>query len=576
MNFLINSPKRTIAGNVVRLLSTGLVICLFVSCAQMVSPGGGPVDKKPPVALHYSPDSGQCQFTNRPVQIDFDEYIQLKDLNTQLVISPPLQKMPDIKIKKKSLIIQFDEKEQFKPATTYSINFGSALQDLNEGNPLDNFRYLFSTGNYIDSMHIDGTVENGFNQRTEKGILVLLYANASDSSVFKEQPDYFCKTAVDGSFHLTNVKSGSYRIFAVKDLNGNFRYDVSEPVAFCDNAVTTAEKDPIKLKLFEENSGKVHLKIYQHDQYGKISLLFDQGTDSISVNLLDNTDKGVQAIYDFSAKHDSLTLWLKNVQSDSVKLCVRNGNTVIDTIEFKWIKKEEALKSKKHPYTFSMIASPDGNTGVDLNTALSLRFNQRIADPAKPIEVLLKNGDGEFQKFTATVYRDQLFVDPADTLNFFAGSKKNLPNKKATTWKEGSNYDLMIVPGVLSDVFGTSNDSILIHFKTKQEKFYGNLKLNTQLPESTGNYLVQLLDEREQVIRQDTILAGSQTISFAYLYPQKYKLKLIVDRNKNHVWDSGNLLQKKQPEQVLYNKETFMIRSNWDLELDWKLDQLPN
>jgi phage anti-repressor protein len=556
---------------------------LFLSaCAQVVSPGGGKVDKTAPRILKYSPDSASINFNSKNILINFDEYVQLKDLNNQLIISPPLAKTPDITIEKKSLSIVFDKNEILKLNTTYCISFGNAIQDINENNPLENFKYIFSTGSFIDSLTLKGKVQTGFNHTTEKGIVVMLYTNFSDSAVYKGQPDYFTKTNADGTFQINNIKTGKYKLAAVKDVNANYKYDgESELVGFVDAPIDVSEKKDILIDLFQEPAKKVYLKKHIHDSYGKVTLIFNQGSDSIHVNNLSNDMKGVQEYLEFSKNKDTLTYWLKNFTKDSLILQVSNGNKILDTVGFKFIKMEDALKSKRNPLKLKLVSSPNGNMSFDLNSAIQLNFSQPISSGEKIETIVFKQDSTLFKtkwNLGLTGYNEQIVkIGYIDSTLIYEdqdnpGTFISAPEFKSFILTENTNYHLFIPPGTFTDIFGLTNDSIKIDFKTKEEKYYGTVKLTVAIPETKDNYIVQLQDESGNVVRENFI-TKSGVLNYNYLYPKKYRLKLIYDDNNNQKWDSGNYLQHIQPEKVIYNSELINIRSNWDAELDWKVDE---
>ncbi|MBA3970569.1 MAG: Ig-like domain-containing protein [Bacteroidetes bacterium] len=559
--------------------SAHLLICtlLLVSCAQIVAPGGGAKDIEPPKVLKYSPDSAQLQFSSKIITITFDEFVQLKDLNNQLLISPPLEKTPEISVKNKTLFIELDKNEVLKANTTYSISFGNAVQDLNENNAIENFKYIFSTGNFIDSLTLKGKVQKGFDQSTEKGILVMLYSDHSDSVVYKSQPDYFAKTEKDGSFQINNIKTGKYKVVAVKDANTNYKYDGdSESIGFSDTLIDVTQKNNILLRLFQEPAKKVYLKKYIHDSYGKVSFFFNQGSDSIRILPLNNDQKGVQEFTEYSRNNDTLTYWIKNFIKDSLILQVSNGNKVLDTVSLKFIKLEDALKSKRNPLKLRVVSSPDGNQSFDLGSELKFMFNHPISSYATT-PMLLED--------TILLRVDYFLDDGNKTVSFSfwdststtedpnrPGVKVMTPTKNIySAWKENTKYHLLILPGTVTDYFGLTNDSIKIDFKTREEKYYGSVEVNLSLPSGDLRYILQLLDESGNIVRED-IVRKSIEISYQYLAPKKYKLKLISDDNANGKWDSGNYLKKIQPEKVIYNTELINIRSNWDAELDWRIE----
>ncbi|MBL7884673.1 MAG: Ig-like domain-containing protein, partial [Bacteroidia bacterium] len=497
-----------------RFCITVFAIVLLASCAQIVSPGGGKKDIIPPKALKYTPDSAKLSFNSKSIEINFDEYIQLKDLNNQLIISPPFHKAPDISVKNKSLSIVFDKNEVLKTNTTYCISFGNAVQDVNEGNPLENFKYIFSTGIFIDSLKVKGKVQTAFDHKTEKGLLVMLYSNLTDSVIYKSLPDYFAKTGADGSFEINNVKAGKYKIVALKDVNGNYKYDGGiESIAFSDSLVNSNDETTINLELFQEPAQKVFLKKYTHPSHGKFEFVFNQGSDSIRIVNLSNDLKGVQEYVEFSKNKDSLTYWIANYQKDSIKLQVSNGNNVIDTVEFKFINKEDALKSKRNPLKLSVLSSPNGSQSYDLNRNVMIRFSN-------PIKTIVEQEDIKIKVDSNTVggIAVQFVLFEIDKTMIHILSEEN--QDKPFAWKENTNYHLLIPPGSFTDIFDLTNDTIKVDFKTREAKHYGSLKLNVQLPAVKSSCIIQLLDEKENIYIENCI-KNSQELNYEYLHPKK-------------------------------------------------------
>ncbi|MES2396640.1 MAG: Ig-like domain-containing protein [Bacteroidota bacterium] len=550
-----------------------LISTLIYSCAQVVAPGGGEKDITPPKVVKYIPDSASLNFKSKSIVMFFDEFIQLKDLNNQLIISPPLENAPDIKVRNKMLTIDFDKEEILKPNTTYSISFGNALQDIHENNPIDNFKYIFSTGNFIDSVVVKGKIENAFDHKTDKGILVMLYTDFSDSVIYKKKPDYFAKTKEDGTFQINNIRAAKYKLLVLKDANSNYKYDSeSESVGFIDALIDVAEKKNILIDVFQEPSKKLFLKKTNYNSYGKISFIFNKPADSIRIEPLNVTFSDKDVFLDYSKNKDTLNYWFRKDDKDSIILQIKNGNTIIDTVDFKIIKKEDALKSRRNPLRLVVVNSPAGNQNVDLNAEFKIIFN----NPLDPV-LFNNNISREINLIEDTIpmkdHKNLFYtLEPFNTISINNkligkdGSTKVVP----VVFKENTSYHLFIPPGTFTDIFGLTNDTIKIDFKTREEKFYGTLKLNLDIPVTAGNYIIQLLDEKESIVKESNI-NKSETLFYEYLYPKKYKLKIIYDNNANYKWDTGNLLQKLQPEKVIYNAEPVNTRPNWDLELEWKV-----
>lgn len=551
---------------------------LIFSCAQVVAPGGGKTDNDAPKVVKYSPDSAQLNFNSQIIELTFDEYVQLRDLNNQLIISPPLESTPDFHVKNKILTIDLG-KEELKTNTTYSINFGNAIQDINENNAKENFSYLFSTGNFIDSLKVTGRVQNTFDHKAEKGVLAMLYSNSDDSSVFKNQPAYFARTAADGTFQINNVKEGKYKIITVKDANGNYRYDPeAESIGFYDSLINASEKKNIQFNLFQEPAKKIFIKKYLHNYYGKIVLTFNQGSDSIRVTNLTNDRKGVQEFIDFSKNKDTLTYWIKNYEKDSLKLQVNNGNIVIDTVEFKMIKFEDAVKARRTPLKLRLMNSFNGNQNFDLNSDLRLIFSQPISNINNDMNISLQQDSISLKSIQIqrdSVNRSSVLIKTLAHSARIPDHKEKLQEPAKEILNENTKYSLFIPPGTFTDIFGLTNDTIKIEFKTRELKFYGSLKLKVDVPEAKGKYIIQLLDEKENIVREN-IISETETIYYDYLHPKKYKVKMILDENANSKWDTGNYLKKIQPEKVIYNPEEITIRSNWDAEIEWKITGTTN
>lgn len=543
------------------VLSTVVLVLLF-SCAQVVAPGGGPKDSKAPQALKYTPDSAALNFNTKSIIINFNEFIQLNDVANQLIVSPPLEFTPDIQAKGKDLIIELNKKEVLKPNTTYCFSFGNALRDVNEGNIKDNFSYIFSTGSYLDSLTLKGKVKFAFNQKTEKGILVMLYSDMTDSVVYKKLPDYFAKTKEDGSYQINNIRLGKYKVFALKDDNANYKYDSeTEFIGFSDSLADVSLTNKMDIVLFQEPAKKLFLKKYFYGGYGKLVFVFSTPSDSIVVKPVNYEFKETDVLLNFSAKKDSLTYWFRNIEKDSLYLQISNGSKVLDTIEVKLTKMEEALKNSRNPLKFNLINSPNGNKNFDLNSIIHLNFSHPIS---------------EIKKDIITLKEDSLSVNYSEKLSYVKQSNSMivdlLMDNKNIPLKENKNYRFIIPTATFIDFFGLKNDSINIDFNTREEKYYGSLKLKLNAAvKASGNYIVQLLDEKENIIKENFV-RGDETIQYQYLHPKNYILKVIYDNNSNQKWDAGNLFQKIQPERVTYYTSPITIRSNWDMDLEWKLD----
>lgn len=543
---------------------------LFYSCAQVVAPTGGKIDKTPPKTIKYTPDSAALNFNSKKITVVFDELIQLRDLNNQLIVSPPLEFMPDVQAKNESLLFEFDKKEILKPNTTYSVNFGNSIQDIHESNALDNFKYVFSTGSSIDSLSVKGKVETAFEHKPEKGTLVMLYSNYNDSSIYKTLPDYFTKTKEDGTFQINHIRAGKYKMMALKDGNANMKYDnENESIGFKDTLIDVTGKQTIAISLFQQPAKKLFLKSTIRT-YGNITLIFNKPAGEIAINPLNHAFAKEDVFLSYSKNTDTVNYWFKEVEKDSIALQILNDNSIVDTLTFKVIKKADALKSNRNPLKFKLVSSPGQNQNFELNAGMVFVFNNPIEpgtiEELKKKEIKLIEDSIPYQGTTT-----DLFFQQKTLSSFIIKTRSDKAQINGSpVLKENTKYHLFIPPGTFTDIFGLTNDTIKIDFKTREEKQYGTLKLKLDIPETQGNYIVQLLDEKENVVRE-SIVKKSETIFHQHLIAKKYKLKIIVDENANNKWDTGSLDNKQQPEKVIYNVELITTRPNWDSELEWKV-----
>ena len=525
-----------------------IAVILAASCAQVVNPGGGPVDRKPPRAVKYSPDSAALNFKGKDIVIFFNEFIQLRDANTQIVVSPPVATAPDVRVKSKTLYIKFND--TLRSNTTYSINFGSAIRDITEGNVLANFQYVFSTGTFIDSLSVAGKITEAFTQRPSKEVLVLLYDDLSDSTPYKRMPSYFSKTDERGMFRINNMRPGTYKAFALKDANLNYIYDQpGEQIAFMkEPLVVSAKIDTLAMSLFEEKSAKNSIKRTSTLQYGKLAIVLGAPADKLELQPLEAVFKS-PPIIEYSSKRDTSTFWYTDLEQEALTMRIVHNDKVLDTARFTLIPKANASKGKEK-FELTMRANVSKSFPFDLEQDIQLSFNHPLAKHDLSRIILTKGKDTlKYQaSYIDSVHRKLRISYP------FAGD---------------SAYKLTVLKGAFEDIFGLTNDTLNVPFRIHPPKFYGTAKIKVVLPEG-GNYILQLMSEKETVL-EETIAKGSVTLDYPILKPGSYKLKIIYDTNANNKWDTGNYMEKQQPEETGYYPGSISIRSNWDLDLEWKV-----
>lgn len=512
---------------------------IFAGCAKKGRPSGGPKDEDAPLLVTANPPYETTKFTAKEIKIEFNEYITLKELTKQLVVSPPLKNPPIITPQgtpSKYLTIQI--MDTLQDNTTYIFDFGKSVQDNNEGNVLEKFQYVFSTGDYIDSLKTSGRVEDAFKSEPEKNIKLLLYradSSYTDSLIYKQKPNYVSSTLDTTLFDFTNLAAGKFYLFALEDRNSDYFFDPKrDKIAFYDRVISIPEDSIISepLRLFREELDYRFVRA-KEEKKGKIIIGFEGGKQGIQVKPLSVVPKDFASISLFEQEKDTLNYWIHNYEKDSIVLLIKK-NEVLDTAVVRLRKKE--LDS----LTFERI----GRSYLEFTDTLRFSSNNPIVkiDTAQ-IQLIDKDT-------VAISYKS--YISKAKKEFGFLFEKKL-----------GQNYRLVLRSKALTDLFGFVNDSTAYTFPTRKLEDYGDLTLNLVNPDNK-NLIVQLIDARENlIIEKSTKTSGN--VVFAYLRPQKLKVRIIHDQNDNGRWDTGKFLEKRKPENRLYYPKEFEIRQNWSL-----------
>lgn len=521
------------------LLIVGLTIVQFsfFGCAQIVAPTGGVRDTIPPTVLNSVPPNGQLNFQSNRIEIEFDEFIKLKNIKEQLIVSPPLKYDLDAKIIGKQLRLEIED--TLKANTTYVLNFGNAIVDNREGNPISNFQYVFSTGEQIDSLSAGGLVIDAFSLELEENILVMLYKELENDSIpMLELPDYVARTDKAGSFLITNIQEGDYKVFALKDGNNNYLFDrPDEKIAFTEEILSINKPiDSIYLYSFQEDRQKQFIE-KQKEQDVKLILDFKKEISSLNYSLIDTSSSILLKSY-LSNTRDSAIFWWKEMPKNRIRMAISDDTLFSDTIKVKIDSLNANSKLKMGPIT----------SRQNFFRPINLNFNRPILkiDSSK---ILLHARDSLPIKY-------QLRPDTLNPLNYHLNF----------SFKEDSSYWVQLLPGAFVDLYGRTHDTLSSRFTFNKASDFGNLALNIKSNE-TSMMLVQLTNTRGDVVQEKIAERGA--VAFEYLIEGKYKLKLILDRNANGKWDTGEYMDYKQAETIILFDETINIRANWDKEIEW-------
>lgn len=588
-----------------------IVFLLLASCAKMGQPDGGWYDETPPKVIGASPVDGGVNVKDKKVRIYFDEFIKVDNPTEKVVVSPPQLEAPEIKSTGK--MIQVSLVDSLKPNTTYTIDFSDAISDNNEGNPMGNYTYSFSTGEAIDTMEVSGYVLESENLEPIKGILVGLYADTADSA-FKTKPMLrVSRTDSRGRFVIKGVASGSYRIYALQDMDGNYMFNQkSEKLAFCHDIIVPSCKpdvrqdttwidslhiksidqvgythflpDNIVLRAFTEELTDRYFLKSERKQANNFSLFFSYG-DSILPQIKGlNFNADSAFIMEASDRKDTLTYWLcdtalVNQDTLSIALTYRMSDSTgvlhnqTDTLELlskepyakrqkalakelaDWTKKQEKQKKKGQPYDTVMAVKPlDVQVGVsstlDPDKNIIFSFNTPLAKADTACIHL-------YAKHDTLWYRAPLEFKPL-------GNRKYILRGE---WRPDIEYSLEIDSAAFQNIYGLASKPIKQGFKVNSLDTYGTLLVNITNSFNDQPLLVQLLNGQDQMVKQ--VKAVNGVAEFYYLKPEKYYLRLIVDRNGNGKWDTGCYDKDEQAEEVYYYPEVIECKAKWDLTESW-------
>ena len=569
-----------------RLFIISTLTWLAVSCANPVSPTGGPKDETPPSVVKSDPPNYSTNFDKSSISITFDEFVKLKNPNQQVIISPPLDEPPEYKLRGKSVIVDLNSK--LVANTTYSIFFGSAIVDLTEDNPLTNFVYAFSTGSYIDSLSVGGEVLSAFDHKPAEGVFVMLYPEKNDtipqdSVPCKVRPLYVSKTDKNGIFQLRNLRNEPYKIFALKDVNSNYLFDQpNEEIAFIDSLIMpesalfpdmtvksddTSKKETLIVASLYKNY--FHLMMFQQDDSvqrilasemttpGRYKMVFKYPVKgSLKLEVINKEVAEDWKTEEFNSRHDTLLVWLHDVSFDSIQVKVSVNDSILDTTMIVLRKQKPDKKKRKNDDEVVAerikINHNAKNRSFELGNRLMIYFD----DPLRSADFT----HSQFISGTDTTC-DPPFLATDSILRHFVLDGEIVEEK---------NYDFIFPDSSFYSIYDLTNDSTQLSFKAKAAKEYGNILVDVELETGGFPYLLQLLTPKGDVLREK-LVAESSVVTFMNVLPGKYMLKAIGDKWHNRKWDTGNYFQKRQPENVLFIPAEIEVRANWDIEKSWLL-----
>ncbi len=561
------------------------VIFFIASCAKIVSPSGGPKDIEPPVVIKSVPPSGTILFKGNMISVTFNEYVVLDKLNEKFMISPPMDQKPDISLKGKTMRIQFREK--LKDSTTYTLYFQDAIKDLNEGNPLVNFQFVFSTGNKIDSLSVTGNVLQAEDLNPAENVLVMLHSRLADTAPRRILPDYVIVADPDGYFRINNVKAGTYRLYGLVDNNNNKRYDLEDEMfAFSDsvldvnpsnNYISRQEdslynvqrkdtaikniqrKSQISLFLFKSARINYYLSSSSRNMPYQLTYILSIPPGSYGFDF-EGFERNSYFI-ERSREGDTMTVWLLDSliwSQPEIKTVLSypftdsTGKVISrkDTISMRYFVQKQAAKGKQPARSYKPVVNISGGT---IKPAQKIVFTSTLPF-SRPDTSKIRLYQTEKEKRSTIPFL--LYPDSISSLKYYLEAKLT----------EGNKYLLITDRGAFRSIYGDVSDSSGYVFSVRPTNDFGHLTVHLQ--NVPCKILIRLLDNSEKMI-DERKLSGNGIVDFPLLERGKYRLKTIYDFNGDNKWTTGNYDLKIQPEPVSYYTDEIDVKINWIIEQDW-------
>lgn len=595
-----------------------MLMIVVYSCASMGNPDGGPYDEEPPKFVRSTPKPFAINSKEKKVTIEFDEFIKLEKAAEKVVVSPPQLEQPEIKASGRKVVVGLVD--SLRPNTTYTIDFADAIVDNNEGNPLGNYAFTFSTGTTIDTMEVSGTVLSASDLEPVKNIQVGLHSDLSDSAFMKKPFDRVSRTDSRGHFSIRGIAPGKYRIYALMDGNQNYLFDSkTEMIAFSDSIIIPAMEDAMRqdtiwkdsltidtiksvgytrflpddiiLRAFKEENDRQYLTRSERDKENHFVLTFSARADTLPTLKGLNFDEQDAFIIEKTDRNDSICYWIKDSliyqmdtleiqmdylatdtldrlvpQTDTLFLANKLTRAEREKLEAKAAEEKEKERKKKEKKGEKIEPEPtkfltlnvDAPSAFDLDRNVYLSFDEPVASiDTAAIHMEIK--------------KDSLWEE----IPFLFVSDSVLPRKYEilAEWEPEKEYQLSIDSMAFKGVYGLHTNKVKQTMKVKKLDEYGTILLNITGADSTA--VVELLDGSGKVLRQQRI-TPQHTADFYYLNPgTKFYIRLFNDRNGNGVWDTGKYSEHLQPEEVYYFPKVWEMKANFEFEENWNINAVP-
>ena len=528
-----------------------MVMILIAGCARRSAPTGGLKDSIPPILVASNPKINNVNFSADEIRLTFNEWVELKGLDQQLIISPPIEKnkyeiKPLSGITKKIFISFLDSLQE---NTTYTINFGNSIVDNNEGNKMNFFNYTFSTGPTLDSLFIKGNVEDAFNLETDEYLSLQLYridSTYNDSIIYNNQPTYLANSLDTTAYRFKNLREGKYILIALKDMGNDYIFNpLYDKIGYYDSIISLPKDSIINLRLFKEetpiiwdrphfiNSEKIGFGYYGKLDLSKISLV-SKIPDSVNYLFTKEKDK------------DTINFWLSKNSLDSLEFKLKEVDT-IKTLTVKFDRSKDSIID-------SLRISDITKSVIGLKEKFKLSSNLPVREISDSL-IFIRDIDSTLIPFKSSINNN---LDEV-TLDFDV--------------KPQDDYSIYILPNAIIDHRGGTNDTLGFRTRSQSLEDYGNVYLNV-IRDSESQYILQMVNSNNEIVRKYNSINSDGIYNFELVKPGKYIFRMIRDNNRNKEWDTGNYLKKIQPEEVYYSNFELEIRANWDFNETLNLNEV--
>ena len=525
-----------------RIFLISALLLFIISCARRSSPTGGLKDTIPPLLIRANPKMNTTLFDKDEIELVFDEYIQMKDLRRQLIISPPIEKNsykikpPESVVSKKIEIQLLDSLDE---NTTYTFNFGNSIADYNEGNLFPFFYYAFSTGPKLDSLEIKGKINDALDKDTESFISVYLYpadSTFNDSTIFLKKPFYVTSTLDSVIYNFKNIREGKYEIIAIKDEAANYLFDQNiDKIGFLEKPITLPKDSVIDFTIFKERENFFWGRPFFVNKNRLGVQYFGDLTNMKELKLTSEVSENFISLMNKDRVKDTINYWFKGLDVDSLQFSLQEVDTIRNsTVKFRKTKEKDSL-----------ILRSLSQGIIEFKDTFKISSNIPIIKIDKEF-IDIKNVDSIKVPFDVSL--DENY----DIVNILFEVEPN------------DDYEISIYPGAIIDFFDNSNDTIKYGVQSRDTEYYGNIFLQL-IRENSESFIIELLDNNFNVVRKEKTFNETDLYIFKYLSPGDYYIRYIKDSNNNGRWDTGNYLKKLQPEKVIYFPNKLNLRSNWDL-----------